>query len=259
MSKQEITKVKPNPIAVAPKYMGDEATGTDDLKKFVTPPRVKIVQKQSDDELHKLFNIGDCILSPNNELIAAMTKGEESGESFLFTPLFFYAEWCTFNPISMRGKAPMIIQRSIDTNSPLAQKARNAETRYEQRGDIEVRHVECLNFIVLIQGQETPAVMTFQRASHGLGRTFCGLIRQRKSPIYGGVYEARVISQSNDQGQWCAIQVTNPPVTVSAWVGEDEFRKYAKLHEDFKELQSAAKLRTNYEEEETVDTSEGNF
>ena len=66
--KRNIVKVEAG--AVVPSWMKeDEAKGTESLLQYIIPPRIKIVQKQSDSELLERFNPGDVIIVPSNTML----------------------------------------------------------------------------------------------------------------------------------------------------------------------------------------------
>ncbi len=262
--KSDITKVGAGGAIVLPGYMAGAPLGTEDLEQYIIPPRIKVVQKQADELLLSKFNVGDVILVPNQLVVAEMTVDDrgrptDDAESFFVVPVYFYAEWCTWNPIQMRGQTAAIRERSQDPKSTIAQKAKNAELRYEPHPDnpeYNIRHVEHLNFIVLIRDHsaftDEPCIVSFSRGEHGAGQRFCSLLRMRKAPIYGCVFQCRVGPRNNQQGDWFGIDVANPDEPHPPWVTEDEFEAYKELHGKFAELHKGAKIRVEYEDREAA-------
>lgn len=267
MSKREITNVPAGKIVV-PDFMKEhETAGLQTLKQYVTPRRVKVVQKSADSELLDQFFVGDIIVTPDNELVCEMErddKGRPSGESdgFLFSTVFFFVEYCTWNPFELKGKAPAIIARSTDPHGAIARKAKNFANRYEPHPTAEglkIRHVEHLNFICLINGRpdEDPVILTFDRGDHGAGRACCDLIATRRGPIYGGIYQATVNYRENEYGNWWGIDVSNPSIDDSEpWVDEERFPFVKDTHEYFAKLYADAALVVDYGNEESTDTNE---
>ncbi len=254
-----VTKVKPNDALAVPDYMADDRSGTEELAQYVVPPRIKIVQKQSDNELLDLFGEGTVICSPQNIVVAEMgtnTQGRpvvDDAKPFFFVPVFFFTEYCTWNPLEMKGQLPAIRERSFDPDSDIAKKARNADTRMEtcsENDKYQIRHVEHLNFVVVIVDDEalseTPMILTFARGEHGSGRNLAGLVRMRKAPLYGCVFEATVAARSNQMGEWYGLNVTNP-ATRSGWVEQEQFDALQAVHEEFKKLHHDMLVRPDYD------------
>lgn len=252
MSKKRshITKVNAGPIV--PSWMAeDEAKGTESLIQYIIPPRIKIVQKASDSDLLERFNPGDVIIVPSNTMICAMGMkgGKSTGESvgFSFTPLFFFPEYCAWNPIQLKGQVPAIRERSFDPQSQIALNSRNANTRMQPHpdyDDMKIRFVEHLNFMVYMQGLEEAAVLSFSRAAHTAGRSFCSLIRLRRAPIYGCMFQATVVHKKNAQGDWWEIAVENP--ATEQWIEESQYADFKQKHEEFTEAHQKAMIRPDY-------------
>ena len=259
--KQAVTRITTRDLITRPDYMPDDAPkGTDQMQEYITPPRLKVVQKQAGAALLELFGVGDIILVPEQVLVSEMARdprGQPTGaiDPVPFTPLFFFAEWCTWNPIEMRGEAPAIRARSFDPHGEIAQKAQSPQLRYEAHPEnpkLQIRHVEHLNFIVGLHDvrfSDQPVVLSFQRAGHALGRRFCSLVRLRKAPLYGCNFALIAVKQENQYGDWWTLDASNPPEGVSPWVAENVFVEYRKLHEDLAKGYDEARIPTNYDED----------
>lgn len=265
---REITKVPAGEIAPPPDFMKpDETAGLSVVKQYVTPRRLKIVQKSSNTELLDEFFVGDVIITPDNDLVVEMgrdDKGRPAGEGdgFLFTVVSFFVEYCTWNPFELKGRAPAIIDRSLNSSSMIARKAKSMDMRFEPHpteANLKIRHVEHLNFLVLVEGRDDdlPVILTFDRGDHKAGRAFCDLIAMRKGPIYGGVYKADVNWRENEFGDWWGIDVGNPAIDESEpWVTEDRYPFLKKTHEYFAKLHSEELVRVNYEEDAPSETGD---
>lgn len=264
----------PGPMTV-PDYMQDSGkAGTEDLAQFFTPPRLKIVQKQSDSRLLELFQPGDAILTPNNLLVLSPPRNDkqkpllDEARGLLVLPLLFWPEWCTWNPMALKGQEPAIVDRSLDPDSPIAHKARSPQLRVEAHPTIkdqQVRHVEHLNFLCLIEDVPEfagmPVVLSFQRAGHRDGRNLCGLIQMRRAPIYGTHWELRVAVKSNQLGEWFGFEARPPQAPTRPWVDEKTFREAEEMHRKYKEQLAQAKIRVEYEDDpgaDSPDSSDGN-
>ena len=75
--KKEITKVKGGEI-ITPEYMKEvKDLGISALKEYVTPRRLKIVQKQSSDDLLSKYGVGDVIVTPQNDMVSRMERDKD--------------------------------------------------------------------------------------------------------------------------------------------------------------------------------------
>lgn len=267
---KDITRVGGTSPLARPGYMEGKETGIESMKQYIVPPRLKIVQKTASDELLSVFNNGDVLITPGNLVVARMgtnEKGKITGEGmpFRFTPVFFFPEWCVWNPIELKDKLPMIRERTVYPNSPIAQKARSQSLRYEKHPDdasLQLRYVEHLNFIIMLEptheygGQ--PLVMTFCKGEHGSGQRLCSAIAMRKAPMYGCVFEGVVHARSNAKGDWYGLDVRNPVTEdgqelISPWVGEEAMPAYEAAYQEFKKLHADARIRVNLEDDEPSD------
>lgn len=236
---------------------GKDVEGIEDLKKYVSPPRIKIVQKSADNELLERFSLGDVIVQPAQVLVSKYDK--DNPEPFLFVPLFFFPEWATWSPIELRGQVPMILERTSDPDSVLAKKAKNPNLRFEAKEyegrQMQVRHVEHLNFIVVLYDHELgidPMVLSFQRGEHGSGIRFNSLIKMRRASLFACVFQAQVALRKGHKGEWAGLNITNPDLEGSSpWVLEDEVEGLRKKHLEFKETYGAGLLRVEHEDADT--------
>lgn len=251
-------------VASRPDYMADAPHGVETLSQFLVPPRIKVVQKTADPALLEQFNEGDVILMPSKVLVAEMirdNKGHPSGKitPFYIVPVFFFPEWCSWNPIQLKGQGPAVRERSLDIKSSIAQKARSQSTRYEphpDKKDLKIRHVEHLNFVSVLVGDHPyamePFIVSFSRGEHGAGRRFAQLVKMRKAPLYGCIFEINVGFRQNTQGNWWGLDVGNPPAAISPWVSAEAFPLLKEMHETFVQHHKNSLIRVDYDPEEEV-------
>jgi hypothetical protein len=255
----------------APSFMSaDAAQGVEELNKYVVPPRIKIIQKQSGEEIVNRFGKGSAILTPQQFLVASMEAGKKQGEPFYIVPLLFFPEWATINPIQMKGTLPMLRERTQDPHSRLAKKAMDATLRMEacpEKPELKMRHTEFLNFIVVILGNGDaagiPVVMSFSRGEHGRGGAFATLLKQRcgrsKTPVFGCQFRAQVGHRSNQQGDWFGIDVSNPTEDdVAAGVGpfvtdNDIYDRFKMTHTQLKEQLNAQLIQVSHDDDAIID------
>lgn len=219
-------------LAVPDFMQEDSELGKEDLTKYIKPPRLKVVQRNADEQYRQQFDAGDVILIPQMVLVAAVKRDErdrpvERGTAFAFVPLLFFPEWITVNPMAYKGSEPFIRDRSLDPKSEIAFKAQSPETweephptrpKTDDGKDAKIRHQECLNFVVVILGvaglEAQPVVMSFSKTAHRTGSNLAMLINMRRNaPIFGCVFEAHVEGRKNAKGEWLGLAVGNPAET----------------------------------------------
>jgi hypothetical protein len=254
----DITKVNPQ----LPDFMqGEKVLGTESLTEYVVPPRIKVVQKQASEQLLDVFAPGDVILTPTQSVVVQLerdAKGrpvEDQDASFFVVPLFFYPEWATWNPIALKGQEPAIRYRTLDPTDPIVHKSRNKDLRYDNhpdRADLKVRHVEHLNFVVMLIDHPlagTPVVVSFSRGEHWVGNNFASLIKMRNAPLFGCVFTLTPKFRPGQLGDWWGLDVANPE-SRSPWVDDkDIYEKCKALHLEFAEYHKSSRLRTNLDDD----------
>lgn len=249
-----------------------EDFGLQDALQYVRPPRVKIVQPLSRPAIKEQFNDGDAIVVPTMQLLApveidAQTKRPSgNGSPFLVVPIFFYPEFCVWNPLSLvnAGTLPTIRERSLDSRSPIAirAKSQNREDICPENPTEKIKYVEHLNFIIMPLDGEffgTPLVVSFSKAEFKTGSSFCASLQMRRAPIYGCVFQFQVKKRNNQKGTWFGFDITNPAPPSSPWLGENDGELFAWLkerHIEFREAHKNGLLQADYEDEtQTIDAS----
>lgn len=246
-----------------PDFIQDDVgpSGLEDLKNYIVPPRIKVVQPLSGTAFKERFSEGDTVLTPSMISIADIIKNENGkptkhGESWEFVPVFFFAEFIAWNPRKLNATLPSIRERSVDPGSALASKCRNRETWFEpcpENVEESIRNTEHLNFIVVPLSGEcagTPCVMSFCRSEMKAGTAFASLAGMRKTKLYGRVFQAQVGWRENIEGEWYGIDVTNPDDEESGPYVTDEavYNSFKKLHFEMKKAHAAQLIRPDYEE-----------
>lgn len=263
MSNDAIQKV--NPEFELPAFMrNDDAVGTDALKEFVIPSRIKIIQKSAADELLENFDVGDVIIVPTCDMIAKLPvndQGKPSGEKGRFTivPIFFFPEWISWNPIEVREQESAIRYRTTDRNDPVVKKARTPGLRQEPHPimkDKMISHNEHLNFLCMVESDtfvtEEPVILGFSRTSHACGSKLSQLIRMRKAPIYGCRFDILVFKDGNAKGSWYNFEVANPADGSAFVTDEETYKLYAAMHAEFEALHKDSLIQAQYDDEITT-------
>lgn len=247
-----------------PDFMRDAELGTHDLANFVTPPRAKVVQAQSGPPLSDMFHPGDVIAVPIMQMIAPMNA--DDGTLFVIVPVFFYPEWCQWNPLELKGTAPAIVARSLDPRSDLARKCKDSTKFREPHPEMPglfVRNVEHLNFVCSLMSNDSmfgmPLILSFSRGEHRSGSNFAALIRLRKAPMYGCQFVAQVPKKkrANQKGQWFGIDIMNPPEGIDSYVRDEElFKSLQAEYERMRDAHARGVLVVDHDEDSTVDVAE---
>jgi len=182
MSKDIVPVNQNTGLPAVPDYLRVEGdTSADSLKGYVRPPRIKVIQSLTDQKLREDFGVGSVILLPQNICILEMPRDKkgnplvDTAVPFIFTPLFFFPEFCVWNPLEEKGNVPAIRDRSFDPNSDIARRARDFKARtmpYPGKENLEIKFVEHLNFIVAVHGIEDACVLSFSRAEFSAGQKF---------------------------------------------------------------------------------------
>jgi hypothetical protein len=239
-------------------------TGTEDMGQFIVPPRIKIVQPVSRGEYKDKFSPGDTVLVPQMIRVTGLQVDEKNrpkteSDGVIFTPLFFFAEYCLWNPLEAKGNMPMIRESSFDPGSVLAIKARDSKRRLEPCPEIPdkmMRYVEHLNFVVLIHAEGLnmlPAIMSFSRAEHRSGTNFAALIKMRMAPMYGCKFAFRTRYRENDKGQWYGIDVENPPEAMGSFVDEATFKYTSFQYNELKKAHADRSIRVDHDFDDVVE------
>jgi hypothetical protein len=255
----EVTKIVPQLAPDLPAHLaGQPITGMEEMAMIIRPPRLKIIQKQAGSELQAAFNIGDIILSPMNAMLAPFNKGGTPSPVY-FTPIFFYREYVCRAPIALRGKAPMIVERSTDPRSQLAKNCEDPSKRLEMRtfagAQYEFRNQTQLNFVCVVNHPEHPLdktefIVTFAGGSIGGGERLAQLVKMRKASPFGCVFQMSVdpTPRKNEKGDWYVLKIDNPPQGVAPWVGPEA---YIELNKTYDALRAAFRdQRLSVEDEE---------
>lgn len=243
-----------------PEYMRGAPTGTEDMREYVRPPFISIVQAMSPSEVKKAHGESACYASGSNALILPAWKDGEPLPVVRFVPVFMYREYIEWNP---RAHKDMVRSRSIDPNSALAAKCRSFEKGVrsypcpEMPADPRnvVKCQEHLNFVVMLLGHELtmPMLLSFSAGKHKDGRNFINLITMRQAPMYGLMFDMSIgqrKNDNNDQYYSFDIQSTITEDGRTAFVDKEWFDYLKGQHLEMKTAFESQTLQAVYEPEE---------
>lgn len=228
-----------------------ELTSLGELDRYVTPPILKIVQKTSDKEWRDAFEEGTAVLSPQRALVSPQ------GEPFHFTPIFFYNEYIAWNPIQMKGTLQAIRERTFDRKSDLAKLCLDYDNRTmpcPENDKFVVKFQEHLNYVIVLNVPEQhpmfmlSILVSFSSTQHKKGKQLANLAKMRGHELYGGVYEAKTVPESNEINDWGGWHIVNPTVEGVSGHVEDAgvYEAYKALHIKLAEDHSKGLIASDY-------------
>lgn len=245
----DLAEVGTTTALAAPDFMmGETNEGLEDVSKYQTTPRLTLIQGQSAPERKTEFGEGGVCVMPDGVKVAG------SGEEFVVIPLLFWATWECWSDINDQIN-PMVMETTMDEGSILARKAKNADLReevYGDRNEFRKNYVECLNFVVLIEGGEadgTVATMTFSKGEHYSGSKLCSFLKRRKCPIYGNRIAFKSNARTRNNRSWWGFDFNNPEDGNAFVTSEEKFMELKTMHRELAQLMKDSTLSVNREEE----------
>lgn len=261
----ELVNKQQSSLPAVPDYLKvQDDHSLDTVKQYVRPSRIKVVQSTAESKLKDSYGVGSVILLPEGITIVTPARDERGNINygttppFTFTPIFFFAEFCVWNPLSTKGKLPAIRERSFDQNSQIAIRARSMKDRKRpcpEEPTEMLTYCEHLNFVVHLHGYPDQVILSFSRGEFNAGQNFAGLLRMRQGvPMYGNNFEAHLNYRENAKGNWIGLDISNP-TEVSPFVDEEAFRKYQLLYQDYAKLYADRMIEIHYEDEDVIDVT----
>lgn len=250
----------------APDFMKEADKGTELLKQYVQPPRLKVVQPTARKPFSDLFKQGDVVAVPMMQKVGSYDETDRGKlPLFAFVPVFFWPEWCLWNPLDTRGTLPAVRERSLDAKSVLAIKARDDKKRESEvcpempakdGKKLYLSYREHLNYMIVPLAPhvlaDMPICMSFSKGEHRAGSNFSSIITMRKAPLYGCQFEAFARERENAKGRWYGIDVDNPREGsgVTPFIMEPErFEAFKGIYEEFKKAYDERLLVVDFEDE----------
>lgn len=226
--------------------------GVDNLAQYVSPPYIKIVQKQSKAPYNE-HPVGTVMAVPQNiQLFGPM-------QEFHVIPIFTYTEFVLCNPYVL-SHLDFIRERSFDPQSNIALRARDFNNRTDicpeapeaekEKDKYKMCYFEHINFVCLIEEhevfRETPIVFTFRSGEFKTGKLFAGAIKLRQGPMYGMVFKCWSGIHKQGTEENFGLNFTNPDEDVSPWVTQERFNFTHELHKEFAKTFEENRLQVNY-------------
>lgn len=242
-----------------------EIKGLETARQFIRPPRIKVVDDSSSDDLKSEFGVGTILVVQGRgyppHVLTSPTYGDkgqpepENAPPVRFIPILMFREFCTWNPAGMK---PAIRFRTINIKHPVAAKAQNPDTRKEicpENPDKTITHVEHLVFVVQLldvpEFKGKPCLLSFSRGNHFAGREFCTLITGCRADIFARVYELvpGFRDKINADYTWWGIDVRNPS-SGDPWVPATDFGVFEQIHDELNEAHRENLIVADYDDHE---------
>lgn len=245
-----------------PAYLQDEVTdyGLERVGQYIRPPRIKVIQPQA-NEPYDQFEVGETVLTPQLIRLATFDKKEKKGSVWHCVPLFFYPEWCLWNPIELKGQEPAVAQRSTDPKSELAHLAQSPETwsaphasgAVDDKGNpLMVRYVEHLNFIVaplMPEYAQLQFAISFYRAEMRSGVNMCSLLKMRNAPMCAQIFKMQAGHRKNNKGNWYGIDASIPSEGDMLVQDAEQYKFYKSLHESLTKAFNENRLEVDHDDD----------
>ena len=242
----DIVEIKGSPKWLA--EISSEDSSMETLAEHRILPRVKVIQSLSEQSLKDQFGEGAVILSPGNGLACPR------GEYFDFVPLYFFNEFIKWADLNDSGSSS-IMERTFDSASPTAIKARNPANREEDYGQgFTARYQEHLNYCGVIYGDNamtgTACVLGFTRGEFYKGKEFASALFLRKingkqAPLWSMVWRFMPAFRERGSYKWFGLDFCNPPQD-SLFIKEEEAEtmrnEHLSLKKDFENRKLAVDL-----------------
>jgi hypothetical protein len=225
-----------------PDWMKEEGVdapvlGLDMIKRVVRPPRIVIVQSQSQALLDAGFEIGDIVMLPAREKLPNVLH---------VTPLIFYPEYVCLNPRELK-QLEMVRERSLDPTSDVAQKCKRLEVMAcPEDPKYTCKYQENLIFICFVEEVGCACAFAFYRSEHKTGTLFASKINARNKSIFYGRYMLSGEIHKNEKGRWHGFAVNN---AEQPWVSDRAtVDAYSKAYDDFLKSYNDSAIEVDYEE-----------
>lgn len=238
----------PSNIITKPAYLQNvEVEDQSDLRKILSPPRLKVIQKTTGIKFKPQFKDGDIIILPD------MVKIGDQETEFTFVPLHFFQSFACFNPWKMKDTLPYVREQTLDENSVIAKKAKafiSEDCPENKKEKIEYRSV--LNFMIRVVAPtdiklpELPLTLLCNKGEFQQGRILSELITARNAPRYVQQYNgiAKYRSGKGD-GDWFGIDFRNAP---EPWVAEALVSRMREEHLLMKKIVDERMIQINMDD-----------
>lgn len=253
------TKLIESPLGAIPQHLIDAAqeggeTGLEQMREYLTPPRIKVMQPSRKEPFKSQFEEGVVISTPSNTVIC----GPDG--HFAYTVIFTYDQFCVHNPWERPDDMPYIRESTLDKKSVIAQKCRNyiSEPCPEVNGE-EIRYMTHINAFILVHGvpelEGVPILLSQYSGEAKSGAHMLDTLNtrcQNGMKIYDHRLMAHQVPRKKGKNEWQGLDHANPgpDVPFGPFI-EDPLQtaRYKELHKQAKELVDSGRIVVDYDEE----------
>jgi len=203
---------------------------------------------------------------PGTTLQQGMLFRRSTGET-LFAPgadpvpcviAYYFKEWVEFGDRDDQS-SPMILQRTTDPSSSLAEQARQWTKKTAKRG--EVRKVQDVhNFVILRDGAPNdPLLLGLMRSNARYGSGLLNLANGRGNvPLFAGRYLLYSEQETNRRNQtYWVMKFKNPARTPTEfWASKEMYTAAETLNTLLAEAHKSGRLGGNYQADDHLDADD---
>lgn len=255
-----------------PDFMREDGNmGTEQLAKFVQPPRLLVVQALSGAPLNK-YESGTVLLLPEERVVLGYSKGQTASNGhFLFTPLFFFNEYVVANPRSIAKSHGSVRERTFDDNSDIARRAMSRDKSVREFPCPEALDKMCkymvrMNYLLWLYANEgeapynAPCLLTLKSTGSTAARVLNSMIQARRTAVFGNIFAASTAARSNNEGAWHGFEFSNPPVGSPSFVEDKStYDMFKQAHLDAKSAFEQQLFNTDDIDDETEASTNVDF
>lgn len=254
---QPLVKTDPNagqlaPLAEAPDFLERGNQGKSNIDpNDVLFERLSLMQDLSPEVKDKTFDIGDVVRRNLREVM--YTRG---GEPMGFVIAYYFKEYVRFGDRDNQQE-PMILGRSLDPNSEIAESARTFKKRKgltkELRDAVAVH-----NFVVLVEGKAVlPLSICASRSNYKHGNSLLSLATSLGDrPIYAGRYLLSTEDERNKKNQTYSVYRFNQDRS-NPWASKTYYEAAKQLWATIDEAKNAGTLKGNLDRDEDEEQVSG--
>lgn len=253
--KSENQIVKPasaGPIAM-PSYIEKGRKGFETVDaQDVMFERIAMMQDLSPQVKNRTFQVGDIIRRTTDDVL--YTRG---GSPVPFVVCYYFKEFVEFGDRNNPSE-PMIIARSTERSSPLAESARQWEKKKQSDGKLVRKVTDVHNFIVLLEGRlMEPMTISCMRSNSKAGSGLLSLINGRgDAPIYAGFYNFVSDDETNKKNQTYSVyKFRNNSEPDRFWAPPEMYEAAKAYYELMAAAHKAGNLKADYTEVDNEDVA----
>ena len=241
--KNEVIPAPPTTLTAAPAYVETKRTGFETVRpEEVLFERLGLQQALSPGVQSGKYKAGDIVRYSSEQVLHSV-----GGTPLKFIAVMYFMEYVQFGDRS-NPQEPVVVQRSVDPRSALAEAARSWE-KVQRADGRQVRKVnDVRNFIIALPGRiADPLLISCMRSAAKSGLTMLRLASQRgNAPLFAGQYLLYTEEVSDKQSRKFFV----PRFRVdqeTPWASEEDYKAAEQLHTTLREAMEQGMLKGAYD------------